>query len=360
MNIALFYGGKSSEHDISIITESIVREFFQKEHTIYNIYIDKTGIFYLATSATPQEHLTAKFRKSLIRVTLLPSDNTLYSVVGGRLHKVAKLDASINCTHGVNGEDGSLAGLLQLSNVKEVESGICASSVCMDKAVSKVFFKGLGLPVVEGVVYNYYESKEELISKVENLGFPLIVKPCNCGSSIGVAFVKDTLQLMEKIDVALNFDNKLIIEKGLTNFIEVNCSALKINNEAHCSDLEKPMSSSEILSFADKYIASGKTKKRSFPYHCKYEEEIKVATKRIYQSLGCNGVIRVDFMVTPDGYFVNEANTIPGSFAYGLWSNRYTRSEYGNILLDCAFSASHLVTYDFNSNVLIGEPICKK
>ncbi|MDD4291606.1 MAG: hypothetical protein PHX51_05170 [Clostridia bacterium] len=350
MNIAVIYGGKSVEHDISIITGKQVACALSK-HNVVEIYIDRRGVWRLAEDIQPRDFVEQRTNRWK-EVHFRPASDSLYR----KNRKVFRCDAAVLALHGVNGEDGSVSGVLQLADIPCVPSGICACAVAMDKAVFKVFLEGLKLPILPYIVTNSGSSYNEVCNLVqESVPFPLILKPSRCGSSIGIEKVEDIDELSEALKRARQFDDCTVIEHALTDFFEVNCAVYADDGKFVVSDLEKPIRSSDILSFADKYVSGGKFKKRDFPFHFDKEEEVKQTAELLYARLNADGVMRVDFMVdNVSGIpYVLEVNSIPGSLAYYLFGANV--GKHVENLIEEAI-AHHLrekaITRTFSSNVL--------
>ena len=330
-NIAIFFGGVSCEHDISVITGLLARENLNKlNYRVFPIYIDNDGAWYLAPLNYTGIRFGAEFDplNGFTRVLFIPGDQTLYEI-NKKKHKIIDIiDCAVLCTHGVNGEDGSLPGLLQLCNIP-CTSGLFSAACSMDKVLMKEMFKALK---IKQFAYTYFDKKEfknnvddVLKSSVRKLGYPIIIKPANLGSSIGISVCHNLNELKFGIDAAFEYDNKVILEKAATDFIELNCSAVYSKNKILTSCVEQPVSYKEFLNFDEKY-AAGKNSgmqscKRKLPADISLEksEEIKSLTRKIYRHFNCKGVIRVDYILADDTVYVNEINTIPGSLAYYLW-----------------------------------------
>ena len=253
-NVAVIFGGKSSEHDISIITAQQVLKAINKDnYNIIPIYINKIGewfggnaLFKIATFNNFN-----KKTKSLFEVSLFSGSNFLFKkTFNCRDKKVCKLDCAVLAMHGVNGEDGSLQGLLELCNIAYTSSGITSCGLCMDKVLMKRVFENLNLPVLPWF-YVLRERVEEDIEKthkkvVESFNYPVIIKPANLGSSIGISVLNNKDELLEGLLVASEYDDKIIIEKCVTELKEVNCSVLGLRENCKTSSLEEPVSYTKI------------------------------------------------------------------------------------------------------------------
>ena len=247
----------------------------------------------------------------------------------GRLGRSVKIDIAVLCCHGGEGENGTLQAILENAKIPYTCSGISASAVGLNKVLAKQIFKSAGLNVVEYTQISHSEYENNLKGLIEKLkaeiGYPMIVKPTSMGSSIGVSKVANDKELISALSVAFEWDNNIIVERALKNFYELNCAVLKDKDEIIASEVEKPTSLDEILSYADKYERGGLTCKggREFPASISSElsEKIKQNALIAYESIGASGIARIDFLVEGDDVYVNEINTIPGSLALYLFEN---------------------------------------
>lgn len=357
MNILLMFGGKSCEHDISILTAKITEPPLKKIGRVFCIYVDPQNKWWLIEKNLQPNQYKTSYKKIGKRAFLTCGDNTLRVFKGARQKDVAKIDVAVPCFHGVNGEDGSISGILQLAGIPYTCGNPLACGVSMDKIASKAFFRGIGVSVLPFAVFNSIDDHNAL-KTIKKLGYPLIVKPATLGSSIGIKLANNYDELRMALNIAFCFDTKVIVEKALTEFYEVNCSAMRIKGMVETGDLERPMAKDKILTFADKYASAGKESvERVFPYEFEGKDKVKEITKRIYENFGFEGVIRVDFLIcTQSGkIFVNEVNSIPGSLAFYLWQNRFSHQQFLQEMIEQAIftkrSKDNLV-YAYQSDIL--------
>ncbi len=355
MNILIVYGGKSCEHDISVITACLAKGYFGGN--IYCAYFDKNNRCFLAdTALTPAAHKNAAFKYGLI----FPTGEKRAAIVRrNKIKRYLNIDCAVNCCHGVNGEDGAVAGLLQMCGIPFVESGTVASGIAMDKIITKYVLRGLRFPVLKGAAVTAQSFAENKENAVKGLSFPVICKPCLLGSSIGIEIARSKAELREALEVAFHFDTRVLCEEALVDFFEINCSAMKADGEVIVSRAEVPVSKGDILTFADKYLSGEKgfSPRQSETDVSPYEEEVKRLTAEIYSRLGFSGVIRVDFIVDrkKEKVYVNEINSVPGSLAYGLWKNRFTEKRFGEALVKQAieeYRQKESLEYMYRSDVL--------
>ncbi len=337
MTVGVIFGGMSCEHNVSIVTGVQVLNMIRGYKTI-PIYIDNAGVWWTGKDFDRLETF-GKGKCYGRRVHIEPADNRLFA---GRGKPVAALDCVINCCHGTFGEDGSLQGAFALSGIPLTGSGVAASAAGMDKITMKRLFREAGLPQTAfvGVTRGAYENRLfEVIKEIKSaIGFPMIVKPAGVGSSIGIGLAKDMSGLFECVREAFEWDNKIVVEEALTDFIEINCGVIGRDGDVETTELEQPVGWKEFLTYEDKYGgkagkggayapagAKGDGKdggKRKMPADVDEPTRTKIRTlaAQAFDTLGCSGVARVDFMVKDGTVYVNEINTVPGSLANYLFS----------------------------------------
>ncbi|MCL2555662.1 MAG: ATP-grasp domain-containing protein [Firmicutes bacterium] len=334
MKIGIIFGGRSCEHDISILTGIMTVNAAAQKHKVVPIYIDGVGDWYSSKDFFSTKIFAAgTYKKGAKKVHLRPNSKYLYCDKGKKLHF---LDAVIVCTHGKNGEDGCLAGLLEMSGIVYAGSGVLASAVGMDKITQKKLYDEAGINSAkfvyiekDGVDANLYD----LVQKIGELKFPLILKPSNLGSSIGIVKVNDFKELFEGLKTVFLYDEKVLIEEAFEDFIELNCAVLGgSSGQMLVSEIEEPISNG-FLDFSDKYELFGGSKVdgengaskghmgRYLPARIEGDlrDEVFRKAKEVFRLLGCSGVARVDFLLKDEVLYVNEINTIPGSLSFYLF-----------------------------------------
>ncbi len=356
MNTLVVYGGKSCEHDISIITACLAKGYFGGK--VISAYLDGNNVCYLVpNSLTPGRHVGFKFKK---QIAFLCGRKQI-AVFRGKRMRIFDIDLVVNCCHGMCGEDGTVAALCALCNLPVVGSDVISSGVAMDKIFSKYAFSAIKIPSLPYVGL----TKNQPSAVLEKLNFPIIVKPATLGSSIGISLCNNAEELQKGLDLAFSYDKRVLCEKALTNFYEVNCSAMRVSDETITSAVERPVSTGDILSFSDKYLRGGKWAPQKQAVPEKVAAKVRQLTEKIYNNLSLSGVVRVDFLVDNETgkIFANEINSIPGSLAYGLWQNNYTPLEFGKVLSQQAlmdFDAQNKLVRRFDSGVLTQSGISKK
>lgn len=362
-NIAVFFGGISVEHDISVITGVLTLNSLDK--SIYNpvpIYIDKDGKWYTGNALFNVSNYKNLNYKKLVVVTLFAGDKTLYRIHAGRHKKIAELHAAINCIHGICGEDGALAGYIKMCPFAFCSPDIYASSFSMDKHFTKQVIKGINVNCLKDVCAvreEYYKDKDGIVKRVEKTAlYPVIVKPSSLGSSIGVKVCNDKTELKQALDNAFIYDEKVIVEKAISGCIEINCAAYKADGKTVVSECEQPLPTDEILSFRDKYLNYKNGADKKFPADIPKEisEKIKKITRNIYEKCCFRGVIRADYLVDGTTVYLNELNTVPGSMAYYLFCK--SMKEFSNMLTEIItqgeteFKESQSTKRTYFSNIL--------
>lgn len=326
-NIAVFFGGNSVEHDVSVITGVLTANSLNKEkYNVVPIYVHNDGLWYTGESLLDIDNYKNLRTEKLVRVTLLAGGKTLYKVIKSKkLKPVCNVAVAINCMHGELGEDGSLAGLLNMCEVALASPSVMASAISMDKCFTKTAMKGLKVKTLPSVTV-YCEEDIALVKK--KLKYPLIVKPACLGSSIGISKAIDDDSLVNAINNALRFGEKVIVEPQLKNHLEINCSAYRLNEKVIVSECERPVGTGEYLTFDDKYTSG----KRVFPADIdkRLSDKIKAITKKVYEGLSFNGIIRIDFFVSGEEIYLNEINSVPGSLAFYLFCD--TLKEFSVLL----------------------------
>lgn len=322
--IALIFGGRSVERDISVITAvQTFKSLDDKKYAVTPIFIYE-GDFYTGNLKTLKDF--APFVPTAHKKLVL-FGGTFCQVKKNKLIPLFKPDVVVNCCHGGEGENGILSGVLEFNGLAHTSPKVLPSALCMDKTASKIQFESLFLNTAKGKSFSLDDYKRDESAVIEDveayLEYPMIVKPAHLGSSIGISVARGTDELNFAIDVAVEFDDKILVEHKLSNFVEVNCAAFKYKDEIVISETEQPLSKSDFLSFEDKYS----TGKMSGGGHIipanigNLNQQIKDTTMFLYDKLELDGVVRFDYLVDTERekIYINEVNTVPGSLAYYLF-----------------------------------------
>lgn len=344
--IGVIFGSRSCEREVAIISAvQLMRHADREKYDIIPVYISEDGNWYTGEKLTDIQTYKPFHpeQKGIIRVfpDLSSGSGALLTIrkdaglfAKQRTEIAARIDAYIIVMHGLNGEDGTLQGLMELINVPYTSTGVAGSALGMDKIMMKQFFQGAGLPVLPGLSFtrsSFCEDRETVLNKVEQeLGFPVFVKPANLGSSIGVSRADDKESLSDSLELAFEYDRRVLVEKGLDKPIELNCSVMGYDDTVEASPIEMPLNNNEFLDFKDKYLASGGSKGMASlhrvlpaPIEDDLKNEIQEMSRNIFRMLDCKGVVRIDYMFDKhsEKLYITEINTIPGSLAFYLWEN---------------------------------------
>lgn len=380
-NIAVFFGGRSTEHEISVISANQAMAAMDSDkYNVIPVYITKDGRWFTGEALTDVKNYrnTAELLKQCTQVYMRPiyGDYNLYKAERKMFGSdvFAKLDAAIPVLHGSNGEDGIFEGVLETIGIPYAGCGTLASANGMDKITMKMILASDGIPVVDYVWFTdkqWFARRDELIAKIESkLGYPVIVKPANLGSSVGIGRADNREELLSKVDDARRYSARIIVEDLVENLQEINCAVLGDCDEYRTSVLEEPIKSGEILSYTDKYMGGTKdnrgmhASKKRIPADLPKEEteRIQFLAGETFRVLSCHGVSRVDVMVDAKtrNIYVNEINTIPGSLSFYLWEAAGLKfDELMDELVRLAFKrkrdqGSKTVSYDSNIFALGG------
>ncbi|MDP3735038.1 MAG: D-alanine--D-alanine ligase family protein [bacterium] len=342
--IGVIFGGRSVEHDISIITGQFIIAALGAAPGFVPvpIYIARSGRWYSAESladvATFRRHDFTQHLESLRRPVIRTDGEFSLGFPGlFGAHATRRLDVAFPVLHGTNGEDGMLAGILSGAVIPFVGCDIAASAIAMDKALAKIVTERVGIPSTPYVFFTKREWNAErprIEKEISVLHSPLFVKPVHLGSSIGVTRVESQGGLEQAVEVALHYDDKVIVEQGVPNLIEVNCAVLG-NEEVRTSVLEQPLAKAALLSFDDKYMRGGKGSKGGSgsmsgakesvripaPVDEKIAATIREFSVRAFRAIGGSGTARFDFLIDQKSgsVYLNEINPLPGSLQQHLW-----------------------------------------
>lgn len=332
-NIAIIFGGKSLEHEVSIVTAIQVSKWLDKEkYNPYLIYVDKNNQSFLCPNL--KENSFQDFIEETLREDKkLDFVNGGFRLIKSFVNKKVSLDAAILAFHGGLGENGGFQGMMEFLGIPYSHCGVMGSALGMDKATTKMLFNQMGLSVAPGEWFfadEYRQKPDEILEKItKKLKYPVFVKPVGGGSTIGVLKVENLKKLKEGIEKTMEIDSKILVEQGIEEAIDINCS-VKGGYFPVASACEQPIKEGEILTFEDKYLKGGKSKGmaglcRIFPASIPEEVSAKIQeiSKAIFREFGCWGVIRIDYLYQKKTgkIYANELNTIPGSFAFYFWQH---------------------------------------
>jgi len=356
--VLVVFGSRSVEHEVSVVTGLQVVENLDKEkYEVIPLYIDKKGQWWSGEELGEVKNytdleLTGKRGVKQYRLSGILGDKRLMPV-GGFLDKPIEFDIVFLVIHGTYGEDGTIQGYLEMLNIPYTGGGVAASAVGMDKVMQKAVFEKEGIPVVDYVWFTkdeWEDQRKEVVGKIEKkLKYPMFVKPANLGSSVGINVAKDRVGLEWAIEIAKEFDRRIIVEEGLENIEEINCSVMGVD-ELQTSVCEQPVKVTDLLSFQDKYMKGGKGAKTKgmaslsriipAPISKAFTKKIEDYSKMAFRAIGASGVARIDYLVDikKEKVWINEINTLPGSLAFYLWERSgYPFAQFLTKLIELGF-----------------------
>lgn len=380
IRLALIYGSRTCEHDVSIISAlQAAQHVNPDDYDLIYVYIDQNGEWYTGEKLADISLYRNFDRRAVVRVIpmgvegklrlMQHPDDKLLPI--GRLRQIAEADVVMPVMHGMNGEDGTLQGMLELWNIPYTSSGVLGSALGMDKIAMKRMFRACGFPVLKDVCVERSEWKRNragVLSRVMNeLSFPVYVKPSNLGSSIGINRADNKNGLEDAIDIAVSYDRRVQVETGIQDLMEINCAVLGYGGDAMASVTEMPVRWSDFLSFDEKYLRGAKggakgtksapskgmsslSRQMPAPISPELTHRVEELAVDAFKALDCKGVARIDFLYdkAADELYIGEINTIPGSLAFYLWEGRGISFERMiDMMVEYAFRANA----DRNENV---------
>ena len=387
IKLGVLFGGKSVEHEVSIISALQAAAYLDRsKYDIVPIYMTKKNEFYIGEGIGKIESYRdgiPQLLKKSQQVLMVPADGRVQLLhyplkkLGSNLEET--IDIIFPIVHGTNVEDGALQGYLKTLGVPFVGCDVLASALGMDKYMMKCVWKEAGLPVLDCLRAEhrrYMEEPEKFIDQVESqIGYPVIVKPIDLGSSVGIRKALDRAELSDAMEYAFQFAHKVLVERAVPNLKEINCSVLGDYEEAEASECEEPVSSDRILTYEEKYLRKegGKTGtkgasegmaslSRKIPADITPEERefVRQTAVTAFQALDCCGVSRIDFMMDAKTreIWINEINTIPGSLSFYLWEPMGVKyPELLDRMIQFALKRERdqaEISYAFDTNILSG------
>ncbi len=382
--VAVLFGGHSVEHEVSIISGlQALNALDSEQYDAFPVYISKDNCFYVGE----QLRQIASYRDmqaclaGATRVLPVPADGGMallrYPMKRLGNNTVATADVVIPVVHGTNVEDGTLMGYLEMLGVPYAACDVTSSALGMDKYAMKGVLAQAGIPVLPARQFTgrqYAADSAAVLDEIEAaFGYPVIVKPVNLGSSVGISKAADRAALTDAMDLAVSFSQRVLVERAVPHLREINCAVLGDGDTARPSACEEPLNAADILTFSDKYL-SGSGDKQSggskgmtdLKRRCPAElpdgmtERVQQLAVATFQALGCLGVARIDFLNDAESgeLWVNEINTIPGSLAFYLWQEvGVSFTQLMNELVQLAFRRQRqreALTFSYESNILAG------
>ena len=350
INVGVIFGGRSVENEISVLTAIQAMEAIDtSKYDITPIYISKQGVWYTGEALRKSENyrnMEALYaRCEAVYLRPIYGDNNLYKVKRPLFGNdvAATLDVILPALHGTNCEDGSFQGAIEMTGIPYAGCNVLASANGMDKITMKMILAESGIPVIEYAWFSdkeWFDNQEGVVERTEKkLHYPMIVKPADSGSSVGITAVHNREEFIEAVDNAVSYSKRIIVERLVEQLKEINCSVLGNYYECEASVCEAPIRSGEILSYADKYLGGGakggakgggvkqsqgmRSTVREIPANLPDDVTTFIRSTAVatFKALACDGVSRIDFMIdeATGKIYVNEINTIPGSLSFYLW-----------------------------------------
>ena len=385
IRVGVIFGGESVEHEVSIISAmQAINKLDLEKYEVVPIYITKDREWYTGDMLRDIEvyqdlNLIKRYADNVI---LYCKDGryVLQKKKGMFKRVVKEIDIAFPIVHGTNVEDGVLQGYLQTIGIPLVGPNVYGAAVGQDKVYMKALWEQAGLPMTKYVWFydtDYKQDKDEVIKKVETLKYPVIVKPATTGSSVGISVCEDEEKLVEAIDEAIQYDNKILVEEVVKNLKDCNIAVMGNYEHQKVSEIEEVFSGNKFLTYTDKYIGGGKGKlkggkvasskgmastSRKLPADLskKMREEIEDVAIRAFKALGSAGNSRIDFLIDEESgkVYINEINSIPGSLAFYLWEEKginFTRMLEDMINIGVKdYKKRVSKTHSFDSNILKG------
>jgi D-alanine-D-alanine ligase len=375
MKIGVFFGGKSPEHDVSIITGQLIISTLKKSgHEVVPIYLDKSGAWYIddalgTLSFFKEVGLSERlFKCNHYSIDLGSSKNKLVFKKIGLFSKSIEIDLAFPAFHGMNGEDGTIQGLFEIFNIPYVGCEVGASAVAMDKILTKQLYQALNILTTKFIYFSEAEwtlNKSELIEQCESLNYPVFVKPPKLGSSIGISKVNNRQELEFSIEVVFNYGERALVEAAVLNLKDLTCAVIG-NDNPITSLVQESRFDSDFFNYEEKYLNDGGSqlgnaqKGLIIPADLDTETttQIQLMAKKIYNEFGCSGIARVDFLYNnkTNELFANEINPLPGTLYHHLWQASGIELpaliEKLIIYAKERHQAKNKYTYGFNSDIL--------
>ena len=346
IKVGVIFGGESVEHEISIISAiQAMNHMDEEKYEIIPIYITKDRQWYTGEMLRDVEsYKDLELIKQYAKNVVLYYKNGEFVLQKKGFFKgiINTIDIAFPIVHGTNVEDGVLQGYLQTIGIPYVGPNVYAGVVGQDKVFMKDVFNSCCLPMPKYTWFydiDYKKDSEAIIKKVSKLKYPVIIKPATTGSSIGISTVYTETELADAIDMAIQYDNKIVVEEMVNNLSEVNISVLGNYEKQKVSEIEELLSDEDFLTYEEKYISGNKKGKmgckkmngskgmlsasRKIPADIsdKMKKEVEDIAVKAFKSLGSSGCCRIDFLVDKKAkkVYINEINSIPGSLAFYLW-----------------------------------------
>lgn len=375
MTIGVFFGSRNPEHEVSIITgQLIIAELKKLGYNVVPVYIDKKGRLLSGEALGSLKYFTGqdlenkleKLKPLLVEVSA--QKNKLAVRPKGVLSQETTIDLAFPAFHGMNGEDGTIQGLFELCNVPYVGCEVTSSAMTMDKIITKQIYKSEEIsttPFIYFTSHDWKEDKNKIIENAKKMQWPVFVKPARLGSSIGIAKARDMEELENACEVALHYDDRIIIEESVEDLADITCAVLGNDNPLP-SLVQESVFQGEHFSYEAKYLEDGGAQlgnaEKNIIIPARLNEEttkvVRDLAVKIFKLFNCSGTARVDFLYDrkKEKVYANEINTMPGTLYHHLW--KASGIEIGALLeklIDLALERhkeKNEISFAFNSDIL--------
>lgn len=371
LKVAVLFGGDSVEHEVSIISAmQAMAACDESKYKVIPLYLAKNHKFYSAASL---KHIEAfkdldLLEKTVPQVSVVKENQKFFIKPLAPLKQRTEIDLVIPVVHGTHCEDGSIAGFLETLGIPYSGSDVLGGAVGQDKVIMKQILESAHLPIVDWLWffdYEFHKDKKSILEKIDTLGYPVVIKPANLGSSVGISVAHTEKELIDAVDTASQYDVKIVIEKAVTQLRELNCSVLGYYDQRRASVLEEVMKQDSILSYDNKYKGNSKAKgMASASRHCPAKvsdaltKEVQAYALEAFRVLNGAGVCRIDFLLdeATGKVYVNEINTIPGSLSFYLWeASGLSFNKLMDELVDIAIKRTrqkNKMIFSYTTNIL--------
>ncbi len=335
--VAVVFGGKSCENEISVLTGVFVLNVLDRErYDPVPIYIHTDGGLYTSPKMRDLKIFKEKKYGCFERIFLDGGTMYAFNAKKNRTKGLGKIDVALNCCHGGLGEGGGVSAMMAWNGIPFASPELTPSGIFLDKCLTKTVAQGLGIPTVEYIRVNEEDYKKRgafLLKRVgAKLKYPVVIKPAHLGSSIGITVAKTEEEAKTGMEIAFALDHRVIIERYLEKKQDVNCAAYTLDGEICVSEPERAFGAG-VYSFEEKYVKrasdgvaskDGNISKKGgmSALSADIREEIRAYTKTVYKRMNLKGVVRMDFLVSEGKVYLCEVNTVPGSLAYYLFCDR--------------------------------------
>ena len=338
IRVLLLFGGRSAEHEVSVVSaRSVYAAIDREQYDVVLAGIDQQGRWYFGGKDSESLSLSTFVPDEQVPARLSTTGPYLVSEDGNYLPG-SEFDVVFPLLHGPYGEDGTVQGLLELAGLAYVGAGVAASAVGMDKVLARAIFTASGLPQTQYSVIMRSDWRRAQVSVLERLegehDYPLFVKPANLGSSVGISKAHDRQGLQAGLELASQYDTKLIIERSVENARELECAVLG-NEYPKASGVGEIIPGAEFYDYTTKYIDDRSELVVPAVLEKSETESIRALAIRTFKAIDCSGLARVDFFMRPDGsVLVNEINTMPGFTPISMYPKLWAAAgvAYGDLI----------------------------